>query len=138
MGLFGARLSQAVLWTAFDTNAEYFGQGPVIFERLGGIVCSAAGVFALTFLTFIDWSGHLGGLFTGVFAGVFIFAHAIHDSQIKRGFRFFSALVLLVAGLWSAVNLFRFVQFDEELADACNYFRNLYVEGYTCECEAFR
>lgn len=138
MGLFGARLAQAILWTAFETNTEYIGQGQAIFERLTGIVCSAAGVFALTLLTFIDWSGHLGGLFTGVFAGIFVFAHAIHDSRIKNGLRILSSFALLFAGLWLAVLLFRFAQFDEELADACNYFRNLYVEGYECECEAFR
>ncbi len=138
MGLFGARLSQAVLWTAFETNTEYIGQGQAIFERLTGIVCSAAGVFALTLLTFIDWSGHLGGLFTGVLAGIFVFAHALHDIRIKHGLRILSSFALLFAGLWLAVILFRFAQFDEELADVCNYFRNLYVEGYECECEAFR
>ncbi len=138
MGLFGARITQAVLWTAFETKMDYMGHGAIIFERLGGVVCSAAVVFVLTFLTYIDWSGHLGGMCTGILAGFFFFTHAIQDPKTRRTLRFLGFLVMLIGGLALAVVLFQFAYYDEELADACNYFRNLYVEGYECECQAFQ
>ena len=137
MGLFGARISQAILWTMFETESEYAGQGTFIFERLGGVVCSASIVFALTFLTYIDWSGHLGGLCTGLLVGVLYFPYALKDEKTRSKLRCYAFAGMLVGGLLLTVVLFRYAQYDEELADACDYFRNLYSEGYTCECQAF-
>jgi membrane associated rhomboid family serine protease len=137
MGFFGARIAQAITWTAFETKVDYQGQGGVIFERLGGTVCSAAVVFFLTFLTYIDWSGHLGGLFAGFLVGFIYFAHAIQNPRTRRTVIFFAFLGLVLGGfaLWAI--LYHIAQYDEELADACNYFRNLYREDYSCECQAF-
>jgi len=138
MGLFGARISQAIVWTVFETKVDYMGHGALIFERLGGVVSSAAVLFVLTFLTYIDWSGHLGGLCTGLLVGFFYFSHALLGRKTRSTIRLISFLAMLVGGLALAAVLFRYSYYDEDLADACNYFRNLYVEGYTCECEAFR
>lgn len=138
MGLFGARISQAIVWTVFETKMDYMGHGAMIFERLGGVLCSAAVLFVLTFLTYIDWSGHLGGLCTGLLVGFFYFSHALQGRKTRSAIRLISFFAMLLGGLALAVVLFRYSYYDEELADACNYFRNLYVEGYTCECEAFR
>jgi rhomboid protease GluP len=137
MGLFGARISQAVLWTVFETEADYIGQGSIMFERLGSIVCSAAVLFCLTFLTYIDWAGHLGGLCTGFLVGFIVFAHAIEEKETKKTMKLFGFSGLLLGGIILWAILFHYAYYDEELADACNYFRNLYTEGYSCECQAF-
>jgi len=137
MGLFGARISQAILWTFFETKADYIGQGSIIFERLGSTVCSAAVVFCLTFLTYIDWAGHLGGLCTGFLVGFIVFSHAIREKETRTTMKLFGFFGLLLGGIILWVILFHYAYYDEELADACNYFRNLYTEGYSCECQAF-
>lgn len=137
MGMFGARVSQAILWTAFESEDEVIGQGAIIFERLGGTVCSAAVVFFLTFLTFIDWSGHLGGLFTGFLVGLMYFAYAIRDKKVRFTVRCSALAGMLLGGLALELVLYNYAQYDEELKDACNYFRNLYTEDYSCECQAF-
>lgn len=137
MGLFGARISQAILWTVFETEADYIGQGSIIFERLGSTVCSAAVVFCLTFLTYIDWAGHLGGLCTGFLVGFIVFANAIREKKTRATMKLFGLFGLLLGGVILWVILFHYAYYDEELADACNYFRNLYTEGYSCECQAF-
>lgn len=137
MGLFGARISQAILWTHFESNDECAGQGAMVFERLGGTVCSAAVLFFLTFLTYIDWSGHLGGMFTGFLVGFIVFSHAIRDAMTRAAMRFAGFLGLLLGGSVLGVIVFHYAQPDKDLADVCQYFRNLYSEGYTCECQAF-
>lgn len=137
MGLFGARISQAILWTTFETCDEYIGHGAIIFERLDGAVCSAAVVFFLTFLTYIDWSGHLGGLFTGFFAGLVFFSFAIRDRKTRVILNLFGLFGILFGVLILGVILFHYATPDEDLADVCSYFRNLYSEGYSCECQAF-
>ena len=137
MGLFGSRIAQAILWTSFETGEEFVGQGAVIFERLGGTVCSAAVVFFLTFLTYIDWSGHLGGLFTGFLTGLVVFSHAVKDVRQRAMLRFIGLVGMAMGGAILGTILFYYAEADEELADACSYFRNLYKEGYSCECQAF-
>jgi len=137
MGLFGARIAQAIIWSSFQPRHEYLGQGALIFERLGGIVCSASIVFFLTFLTYIDWSGHLGGFTTGFLAGMTIFPHAVKGGPVRATLRFIGLLGMLVGGMVLGIILFHYTETDEELADACDYFRNLYAEGYNCECQAF-
>ena len=137
MGLFGARIAQATLWILFETKNEYEGQGSIIFDRLGGTVCSAAVVFFLTFLSYIDFSGHLGGLFTGLLIGSIIFSGPIRDRKARGLVRIMGFLGLVLGGFALLLKLFYFTEFDEDLADACQYFRNLYVEDYACECQAF-
>ncbi|VEU39692.1 unnamed protein product [Pseudo-nitzschia multistriata] len=137
MGLFGARIAQAIVWYSFEPRHEYIGQGALLFERLGGIVCSAAVVFLLTFLTYIDWSGHLGGLATGFLVGLVVFPFALEGRSTKAVLRFTGVLGLLIGGVVLGVLLFHYAELDEELANACNYFRSLYTEGYNCECQAF-
>jgi len=137
MGLFGARIAQAIVWSVFESRNEYVGQGTLIFERLGGTVCSAAVVFFLTFLTYIDWSGHLGGLVTGFLTGMVVFPFALKSRAIRATLRFIGLLGLMTGGMVLGYLLFHYTDTDEDLADACDYFRNLYTEGYLCECKAF-
>lgn len=134
MGLFGARIAQAIMWTVFETNEVYSGQGGLIIERLGGTLCSAAVVFLLTCLTYIDWSGHLGGMFTGFLVGLIAFTFPLRGAGTRATLRLIGLCALAVGGTVLGVVLFHYVEADEELADACDYFRNLYSEGYVCEC----
>lgn len=137
MGLFGARIAQAIVWAAFDSRDKYVGQGALILERLGGTVCSSAVVFCLTFLTYIDWSGHLGGFCTGFLCGLVTFAYAVRSTGVRTVLRLLGLAGLVIGGIVLGVILFYYGETDEDMADACEYFRNLYSEGYMCECEAF-
>ena len=134
MGLFGAKLAQAITWSVFELRDEYVKQATDMFERLGGIVCSASIIFLLTFFTYIDFSGHIGGIITGFFAGITFFSYHIASICSRITWAITGVTGLLTGATALLVVLFNYTKTDEELADACNYFRNLYAEGYACEC----
>jgi hypothetical protein len=133
MGLFGAKIAQVITWTAFDLRSQaYFDSAQL--DQLGGVMCSAALVSLLSFVTYIEWSGHMGGFAAGFFAGMFMFCKPI-ASICSRLIWGFTGLVGLFGGaLYLGHAMLNEVSPDEDLGDACQYFRNLYPEGYDCEC----
>jgi membrane associated rhomboid family serine protease len=134
MGIFGAKIAQAITWSIFTLDKDYRKQANSMFERLGGVGWSATLVFLLTFFTYIDWSGHLGGLVTGFLVGMIYFSYAIASKCCRAIWLSIGIIGLVGGGSLLGVVLFNYTEADEELADACDYFRNLYPEGYACEC----
>ena len=133
MGLFGAKLSQITSWSCFDLQIGTSYES-VKLDHLSGLLCSTAVVSILSFFTYIDWAGHVGGLFTGFMAGMIFFARPI-KSLCARFLWAFSGLLGLGLGAAGLVYMIMYeISPDAELADACSYFRNLFPEGYDCEC----
>jgi membrane associated rhomboid family serine protease len=134
MGLFGAKIAQIVTYNLFTLDGKSHYED-VRVDRLGGVLCGASITFLFAFFTYIDLSGHLGGLAFGFMAGVLLFCHTIESGCV----RFLWALFGFggVIGGATALCYLLWVETypDEELGDACQYFRNLYPEGYVCECQ---
>lgn len=131
MGLFGAKIAQAITYAIFDL--EHHADG-VQLDQLGGVLCSTAIVSAVSCVTYIDLSSHIGGLLVGFLLGILIFSQPIASMCA----RFFWACVGLGGLSAFASGLFYFLWLetspDEDLGDACQYFRNLYPEDYDCDC----
>lgn len=133
MGLFGAKIAQAFTWTIFDLGNHILAQ-TVQFDQLGGVMCSTAMVSLLSFFTYIDWSGQLGGLAAGFLAGITFFSRPIANGWLRVLWASLGFAGLAAGGIiLTRVLLFK-TEPDEELADACQYFRVLYPEGYNCDC----
>ena len=75
--------------------------------------------FFLTFLTYIDWSGHLGGLFTGFLAGIALFSYAIADGFSRTIWTSIGIAGIVIGATLSLSVLFTITETDEELSDAC-------------------
>ena len=133
MGLFGAKFAQIVAWTSFDLqNNGYYDM--VRLDQLGGLMCSTALISILAFFTYIDFSGHIGGLVSGFLGGMFIFSRPI-ESTLTRVLWGTAGLVgLLCGGALLGYVLWNDTFPDPDLADPCGYFRNLFPEGYDCDC----
>jgi membrane associated rhomboid family serine protease len=133
MGLFGAKIAQVISWTAFElqTSAYY---DSVQLDQLGGVMCSAALVSIMSLFTYIDWSGHMGGLAAGFLGGMLIFCKPIESTCIRILWGGTGLLGLLGGACLLGYILLYETFPDEDLADACSYFRNLFPEGYDCEC----
>ena len=130
MGLFGAKIAQVISWSCFEIQQNV----QVHLDQLGGVMCSAAIISILSCFTYIDLAGHMGGLGAGFLAGMFVFSNQIESTCIRILWGGTGLLGLLGAsGLVGYLLLFE-TYADPELGDACSYFRNLYPEGYDCEC----
>ena len=84
-----------------------------MIEQLGGVVWSATLVFLLTFLTYIDWSGHLGGLFTGFLAGIALFSYAIADVLSRTIWTSIGIAGIVIGATLSLSVLFTITETDE-------------------------
>jgi len=133
MGLYGAKLAQVGSHVFFDVNKTNLDDG-IRLDQLSSVLCGLTIVSLLSCFTYIDWSGHMGGLLTGSLAGMFLFSYPIKSCC---SWFFWSAFGFLglVASLTSV--LYFFVtegEVDNEMYDACEYFRNLFPETYECGC----
>jgi membrane associated rhomboid family serine protease len=133
MGLYGAKLAQVVTVSFFELRKNKYDDG-VRMEQLSSVLCGMTLVFLLTAFSYIDWSGHMGGILCGFFAGIVLFSNPI-QSCCTWFFWVTFGLIGLIAPL--AAVLYYFVttsEPDEDIADACEYFRSFFPENYDCNC----
>jgi membrane associated rhomboid family serine protease len=132
MGLFGAKFAQVLGWTCFDVHSDKY--DAIHLDQLGGVMCSTALISILGCFTYIDWAGHMGGLGAGFLGGMLLFCKPIENTCVRILWGG-TGLLGLVGGAAALGYLMEFeLNPDEDLADACSYFRSLYPEGYDCEC----
>eukprot|EP00978_Attheya_sp_CCMP212_P048795 scaffold575820_cov71-Attheya_sp.AAC.1 len=134
MGLFGAKLSEFLIFALFDTERKrnrHHGE-QMRLEQLSGVLCSIAIVSMFSFIPFVDWSGHVGGLLSGCTMGMILFSKPIQSENLRKGWRALG-VILTVSGFGTGLYyMFTTLEPVEELADVCEYFRRIFAEGYEC------
>ena len=134
-GLFGGKLAEVIL-RAFErtrTKEERVGY-QVRKEQCVGVTCSVILVMAFSFIPYVDWAAHLGGLVAGFVVGIMVFSLDLQLICCK--------LFWLIAGL--AITLICFglllshmysddIEVAEELRDVCGYYQQ-YFDDYECNC----
>jgi membrane associated rhomboid family serine protease len=136
MGLYAAKLAQVCCAVFFDDSIGGIGatDDTIRLDQMSGVLCGLTIVSLLSSFTYIDWSGHMGGLMAGYLAGMVLFSCTIRRCCV---WFLWSALGFLglVAGLTATIYFFITTTHPyEELADPCEYFRSLFPEGYVCGC----
>lgn len=135
MGLFAAKLAQVFIHTLFEVNKA--NQDEFIrLDQLSSVVCGLIIISLLSFFTFIDWSGHLGGLMAGFFSGMVLFSNPIRSICVRFLWTFLGLTGLVVTLTGSVYLALTETDPSEDLEDACYYFRNLYPEDEVCGCFA--
>jgi membrane associated rhomboid family serine protease len=132
LGLLGAKLAQALSHIIFDIEKT---AAQIRLEQMSHVLCSLTMLSMLSFVTYIDWSGNVGGLVTGFLVGILLFCKPIVDLPSRFIWCLMGAggLVFAVYALICQL-IEQQSQLDPELAYPCTYFRRLYPEGYYCEC----
>jgi membrane associated rhomboid family serine protease len=89
-----------------------------------------------SFIPYVDWAAHLGGLLAGFCVGMILFAADLKKAR-------FSKLFWLLVGIGLTATYFSVVfhrmysgevEAAEELRDVCGYYRQ-YFEDYECNCQ---
>ena len=98
------------------------------------VVSSVVIVMLFSFIPFVDWAAHLGGLIAGFLVGIAIFGVDLKASWWVR-------ILIGLIGIVSSVVVFsraiyymyNDVEGIEELRDVCGYYKQNFEE-YECNC----
>jgi membrane associated rhomboid family serine protease len=134
-GLFGAKLSEVFcrICEARRTRQQRIGHD-VRMEQLKGIMCSVVIIALFSFIPYVDWAAHLGGLLAGIVVGLMIFAHSIDNRcWVRIWFLVGTALTIIFYAV-SLNHMYTDVDPPEEIRDVCEYYRSFFPD-YECNCQ---
>ena len=132
MGMFGAKVAHVITWSAFDLRSSYYES--IDLRQLNTVLCSTITLAVLSIFNYIDGAGMMGGALSGFLGGMFIFAQPISSKWIRLVWGSIGLFGMLGGSYLLGYILLNDIYPDEELADACSYYRNLYPEAYDCQC----
>mmetsp|Transcript_36589 Transcript_36589/g.88190 ORF Transcript_36589/g.88190 Transcript_36589/m.88190 type:complete len:383 (+) Transcript_36589:141-1289(+) len=133
MGLFGAKLSEIMLLcceksTNVKERAGERSRKQQATLVIGGIVI----VMAMSFIPYVDWAAHLGGMLAGLVLGFVCFSFKIRN--------WFFMGIWFVVGVGSTIALYSIlmtymyeVETKDELRDVCGYYQQFF-DDYECKC----
>jgi len=135
MGLFGAKLAEVVCrcCETADSRAKRVAQD-VRKEQCGGTLCAVTLVMAFSFIPFVDWAAHLGGLISGLLTGFAVFSCSMEMIVSRVLFCAFGIVITVVTFVWALAYMYSgAVDPAEELRDVCGYYQQFF-DDYECHC----
>lgn len=135
MGLFGGKLSEAVLRSCESTQTRQDRIGhDVRKEQLTACLCSVLIVGLFSFIPYVDWAAHLGGLIGGILIGIPVFAMHIESVIWRSVLVLFGAAATIVCFVFALSYMYGGnVEAAEELRDVCGYYKQFF-DDYECVC----
>lgn len=135
MGLFGGKLAEVILRACErQVTKQDVVAATVRKEQCCVCTISVILVMAFSFIPFVDWAAHLGGLIAGFVVGCLIFACDIQGCVWKiiwfilggaaTAAYFVTTITYMFSGQVNAI---------EELRDVCGYYKENF-DDYECNC----
>ena len=137
MGILGAKLSE-IFCRACEPNKtlqEKVGHAMRKHQLVlagGGVIL----VLVFSFIPFVDWAAHLGGMLTGMTVGLMIFSCSIR-SYFWRSLWFLVGLALTLLGFGISLQYMYSgnVEIVEDLRNVCEYYQQMMGDDeYECSC----
>jgi membrane associated rhomboid family serine protease len=139
MGLFGGKLAEVIIRALECCNNDLTQQERVARavrkEQCCLVSSSVIIVMLFSFIPFVDWAAHLGGLISGFLIGLAIFPF---DLQTHWCIRIICSAIGLAVTITSFALALQYmysgkVQSIEELKDVCGYYKQNF-QDYECNC----
>eukprot|EP00533_Pseudo-nitzschia_delicatissima_P008511 CAMPEP_0116102140 /NCGR_PEP_ID=MMETSP0327-20121206/13187_1 /TAXON_ID=44447 /ORGANISM="Pseudo-nitzschia delicatissima, Strain B596" /LENGTH=353 /DNA_ID=CAMNT_0003594153 /DNA_START=131 /DNA_END=1192 /DNA_ORIENTATION=+ len=137
MGLFGAKGAEVIcrFFEQESTDQDRIAH-QVRKEQCAGVTCSVIIVMLFSFIPYVDWAAHLGGLLAGFCVGMILFARDLQKARCSKLFWLLVGFVL--TGIFFTVLFERMYSGDidpaDELRDVCKYYQENFDE-YECNCQ---
>jgi len=135
MGLFGGKLAE-VLCRCCESKKTIQGRigHEVRKEQLGGVLCSVILVMAFSFIPYVDWAAHLGGLVAGILVGLPVFSCSI-KTMLYRILWFVAGMAVTVGSFFFALQYLYSgaIVPTDDLRDVCGYYQQFF-DDYECKC----
>jgi len=134
MGLFGAKFAEiVVLLCEKVTTVREMAASQSRKEQACHVILGIIVVMAMSFIPYVDWAAHLGGLVAGFAIGIVLFSFKMRN---KFGTVFW--LGVGIATCFLLYSTFIAIMFttetDDEMRDICAYYQKN-LEGYECKCQ---
>jgi len=135
MGLFGAKLAEVVCrcCESEDSRQKRVAHD-VRKEQCGGTLCAVTLVMAFSFIPYVDWAAHLGGLIAGLLVGFAVFSCSMEMVGSRILFCIAGLAITVVCFVWSLAYMYSgVIEPAEELRDVCGYYKQFF-DDYECRC----
>jgi membrane associated rhomboid family serine protease len=134
MALFGAKLSEIFCRSCESRLSVQEKVGHAVrMEQLSGTVICIIIVMLFSFIPYVDWAAHVGGLLSGMAIGLTIFS--CYTATICWRVIWFVVGFALTVAYFAVTFLYMYnrVTPNEALRDVCGYYQQ-YFEDYECHC----
>jgi len=135
MGLFGGKLAE-IFCRACESKKTKTGKigHKVRMEQLSESLCSVILVLVFSFVPFVDWAAHLGGLIAGFTAGILCFSTWIKTPSYAIFWFVVGIIVNLAVYIPTLIYLYTSINPMNDLNDICGYYQQFF-EDYECNCQ---
>mmetsp|Transcript_37579 Transcript_37579/g.112649 ORF Transcript_37579/g.112649 Transcript_37579/m.112649 type:complete len:355 (-) Transcript_37579:277-1341(-) len=134
MALFGAKMSEVFCRCCESKNNIHGIVGHLVRkQQCIGVVGGVTLVMLMSFIPYVDWGAHLGGLIAGMAVGMVIFSCYIKSLVYRLIWFLIGAILTAVGFAETAKYLFNDVEPVDELRDVCEYYKQFF-DGYECSC----
>jgi len=135
-GIFGAKIAETICRCCEPRKTNYekvrFG---VLMKKFATTMCSILFILLFSFIPYVDWAAHVGGILSGFAWGIIIFSFKIKTSRWRILWLFFG---IVFGGLfYSVVFVYMYQESQEdvaeEMSDVCSYYMKIF-DNYECKC----
>ena len=103
-------------------------------EQFSAVMCSVILVMALSFVPYVDWAAHLGGLIAGFMSGIICFSTWIKTKACAIFWFVIGVGLTVTAYVFIIIYMVTEVEPMNDLNDICGYYQQ-YFEDYECNCQ---
>ena len=97
------------------------------------VTCSVIVVMLFSFVPYVDWAAHLGGLLGGMVVGVLVFSTEMELCLWKTAWAVAGAAFTAVFFIVLLTYMYENSEGLEELRDVCGYYQQQ-MDNYECNC----
>jgi len=135
-GLFGAKIAEALCRSRESKkNSQKELSHAILCEQFGSTLCSVILILVFSFIPYVDWAAHMGGLMGGFVVGLMIFSLKVKTFRWKIGLFAFGFLFALIGFSTGVLHMIQETKAGvaQEMEDVCGYYMN-YFPDYECNC----